>query len=233
MDELTPERSRELAAKPNMDVDDWIKLTGMGIGEHAFYIVDRAGVRFREWDDEFIEDAPIGWQGEMCRQNTRPKLTFPCAPADVVEFIGNDLGGFGLPDEFVGEVRRLQSAAETEAEPQSAATPRIESSEYLPKNTIVAIFAPIVFTEEKWRQMLRDERSGLAKSCAHIPGRRGRGMQSQWCPLEIAKWLLDSDEATQDSSLPVKVNREFRRNRVLEHWRTEWIDYWEMYHTDH
>lgn len=256
MDELTPERCRELAARPMLDVADWIDLTGAGTGEHVLYVVDETGVRFRSWDADFIEQAPVGWQGEMCRQNATPMLAFPCSPSEMVAFVDGDfVGVFGLPDEFVGEVHRLQIATESDAQraradeldrlaeelgsaepatksaepvkPQPAATLSSSAVEYLPKSVIVTIFAQIVMTEDRWRQMLGDKRSSLAKSCSHIPGRKGKNGASQWNPLDVARWVLGREDAD-----PRKINRIFMLHPMLEPWRDEWVELYEMYRDD-
>lgn len=227
MDEPTPERCRELAAKPSIDVADWIELTGMGTGDHAFYVVDHAGVRIRGWSADFIEDAPVAWQGEMCQQNAGAGLTFPSQPADVVAFVENDLGVFGLPDEFVDEVHRLHATAGDRSADEGVTVetyPSTDESRYVGKQVVISVFATILHDKSWWSRSLADPSGWLAK-CRHVKGRPGRGGASRWHPLDIAFGVIDLDEGKVG-----EINRAFSRDPRLSEWKADWEEHYGTYY---
>lgn len=227
MDEPTPERCRELAAQQTLDVADWIDLTGAGTGDHVFYVVDETGVRFRRWDADFIEEAHVGWQGEMCRQNANPTLVFPCPPREVVEFVESDLGVFGLPDDFVNEVRRLQATSEDHPADEGVTVetyPPTDENRYVEKQVVVSVFATILHDKEWWSRNLADP-SGWLDKCRRTKGRPGRGGASRWHPLDIAFGVVDQDEEKIR-----EINKAFSNDPRLSGWKNDWEDYYNTYY---
>lgn len=101
--EVSEERCAELATTPSLRLSAFIELVGVGIGMHESYQVSSEGVAFRKWEEEYISQAPIDWQAEMNRDNEEsPKLTFPCPPAELLQFIDTAIGihCFSVPDAF-------------------------------------------------------------------------------------------------------------------------------------
>ena len=100
--EVSDQRCIELAAK-SLYMDDFIELIGIGGGSHGSYFVDEGGVTFRQWDAEYINQAPVDWQVEMRRDNrTAPQLSFPCSSIELLRFVDTAIGiqRFIAPEAF-------------------------------------------------------------------------------------------------------------------------------------
>lgn len=101
--EVSDERCLGLARSPELYVDHFIELVGIGVGQHESYFVSKEGVSFREWEAGYIAEGPKDWQKDMLRDNrTAPQLEFPCTPAKLLQFIDTAIGihNFSVPDAF-------------------------------------------------------------------------------------------------------------------------------------
>lgn len=75
-----------------INIDAWEKITGIGSGLHGQYRIDKAGVFFKGWAEEQIDEAPI-WQRPQMRAENEHCLTFPCTPHQLLTFIRADVSG--------------------------------------------------------------------------------------------------------------------------------------------
>lgn len=101
--EVSSERCIELANFPQLHVDHWIELVGIGLGRHESYEIRADGITFRRWEDEYLLASPTDWQKEMVRDNrTAPQLAFPCTVQELLAFIDAAIGihCFKVPDDF-------------------------------------------------------------------------------------------------------------------------------------
>lgn len=102
--EPSPDRCAELARLPSLDAEDWIELTGVGLGKVGHYIVSIEGVRFSEWPEEMIKEvATTEGQRQMLRDNKTPALSFPCSTDELMLFVDSETADgtrFDLPEAF-------------------------------------------------------------------------------------------------------------------------------------
>lgn len=103
----------ELARKPKLDRNDWTDITGfdpdkpVGSDEPdrlGMYLITDEAISFCGWDEDFIRSQPVRLRSDMRRQNNH-RLTFPCTPRELVEFVDADVHFSGclydsLPDGF-------------------------------------------------------------------------------------------------------------------------------------
>lgn len=133
--EISAEQCAEIAARQLLDAEDWIDLTGVGIGKHGHFRIAPDGVCFIKWSDE--EVATVGDSTEdqqaMLRDNKAPSLDFPCTPDTLLMFIDSlvksetgDGTFFEVPEAFktaVAAQRQAPDRAEAKVITQESAQP--------------------------------------------------------------------------------------------------------------
>jgi len=154
---LSDARCIELARKAELEIADWIELTGVGIGEcHCLFLVATDGVRFIKWKKGFIKAAPAEWQIDMLRDNQHKPLEFPCTPARMIDFIDSELctifGCFSVPDAFRRAV--TESAPTPDTSRQVPAKPLEIASSDNAKQVDPWIIAAREIANEIWLRML-------------------------------------------------------------------------------
>lgn len=126
--ELTDARCIELASLPELYIDHWIELTGIGVGRGKSHNISAEGVTFIKWTEEEIAGfSPVDEAEIRCLNRTAPNLQFPCAPSELLWFVFNHAGildYFMVPDAFQVAVSAAPSGAlEKAAPPETAVTP--------------------------------------------------------------------------------------------------------------
>ena len=120
------ERLQTLAKKNQLNLADWIEITGLKIdldGENTRYKITCDGVQFAAWPEGMVSEAPALWQAEMSRDNDAPVLTFPCTPNELVDFVDADpagLGSLSVPDSFRDAVTAPLTTVEQSPEKPAA-----------------------------------------------------------------------------------------------------------------
>lgn len=101
---ISNERCIELAQMPELEIAEWVELTGVGVGEKGPFRVTLGSVYFVRWEQEELEAWPPKEQAIMLRENKHEPLVFPCTPARLLDFIDSELstihGCFEAPDVF-------------------------------------------------------------------------------------------------------------------------------------
>jgi hypothetical protein len=102
---LSDERCFELARMPEFGIEEWIELTGVGLGEYCgFFFVAPDGVSFIKHEHDFIKSMSREDQIYMLRDNRHEPLKFPSTPARILDFLDSELctilGCFSAPDSF-------------------------------------------------------------------------------------------------------------------------------------
>lgn len=179
--ELSAERCAELANLHELYLDHWIELVGLGIGRHESYDIGDSGVTFRNWQDDFISAAPLEWQSEMKRDNRiAPRLKFPCAPAELVEFVDTAIGvyDFIVPDAF-----RLAVATGAQVEQGKPNTVNAAGSGESPeiRKRAVLIAEVIGFWPSIEQDLSDSSRNGLSTCAKH----KKHGF---WCIESTLTW---------------------------------------------
>lgn len=105
---LTAAESAELARRQMLDVDDFCRLTVTEItGDHdkgeATYVVSQSGVSFRPVADSLLALLSSAERAVVFEQ-IRHRLSFPCSPVELVDFVRAVDHCFELPKEFVEAV---------------------------------------------------------------------------------------------------------------------------------
>ncbi len=96
--ELTDQRDdwekRELPNLPTgeIDISAWMKLTGVGLGSYGQYLISERGVSFKGWTADQLAEAPVWQQPDMLAENEH-RLTFPCTPQQLLDFVRGDVSG--------------------------------------------------------------------------------------------------------------------------------------------
>lgn len=81
-----------LAIAAEIKIADWVKITGIGLGDHGQYRITENGVSFKGWTAEQIADAPVWQQPDMLSENEHC-LAFPCTPQQLLDFVRGDVSG--------------------------------------------------------------------------------------------------------------------------------------------
>lgn len=101
---LLDDRCIELAQMPELEIAEWIELTGVYLGEIGPYLVTPDSIGFVRWEPEEIRTYPKEFQVDMLRRNKHEPLKFPCTPARLLDFIDSKLseiyGHFEVPNAF-------------------------------------------------------------------------------------------------------------------------------------
>lgn len=113
--EVSPERCAELATQDRLEIEEWIELTGVGIGAYGDYQVTETSVSFIKWTTEQIGSSPVDWQQAMVADN-RSGLEFPCTPVTLAIFVSSAIGHnqFSVPKEFLDSVLLTEKASSQE-----------------------------------------------------------------------------------------------------------------------
>ena len=190
---VSNERCIELAASPELYVDHFKELVGIGIGPHESYVVGNDGVTFRKWEDDFIASSPNDWELEMLRDNrTAPQLTFPCTTAELLTFVDTAIGihCFMVPDAFRMAVERAAPVLTEATKPNGPAS--VETGKKKQTNAEPVQKAP--------------KKPGVTK--AEILG-------VDW-PLPTACLLYTSDAADERSSVDLGGRRNIKKQKNKE-----------------
>jgi len=119
---LLDDRCIELAQMPELEIAEWIELTGVYLGEIGPYLVTPDSVGFVRWEPEEIRTYPKEFQVDMLRRNKHEPLKFPCTPARLLDFIDSELstiyGCFEVPDAFRQAVTVTEGVQTTDTTPQ-------------------------------------------------------------------------------------------------------------------
>ncbi|MBA4243049.1 MAG: hypothetical protein C0452_03935 [Pseudomonas sp.] len=75
-----------------IDIAAWVKITGIGLGKHGQYQITENGVSFKGWATQQIAEAPVWQQPDMLAENEH-RLTFPCTPQQLLDFVRGDVSG--------------------------------------------------------------------------------------------------------------------------------------------
>ena len=101
---LLDDRCIEFAQMPELEIAEWIELTGVSLGEIGPYLVTPDSVGFVRWEPEEIRTYPKEFQVDMLRRNKHEPLKFPCTPARLLDFIDSEFsetyGCFEVPAAF-------------------------------------------------------------------------------------------------------------------------------------
>ena len=145
----------ELARKPKLDRNDWTDITGLDPEKPVesddrdrlgMYLITDEAISFCGWDEDFIRSQPVRLRSDMRRQNNH-RLTFPCTPRELVEFVDADVNFSGcLYDSLPAGFREAVAASHESNDPQSDASlmgdasqqPRAQDGadeKYVPKTT--------------------------------------------------------------------------------------------------
>jgi hypothetical protein len=146
--QVSQDRVIELANLPQLYVEHWIELVGIGLGRHESYEIRADGITFRRWEDEYLLASPTDWQKEMARDNrTAPQLAFPCTVQELLAFIDAAIGihCFKVPDDF-----RLAAASNVQKnDMQSHHIAQIEGSGGAEQQAPQAIIGPPTSLEKQ------------------------------------------------------------------------------------
>jgi hypothetical protein len=113
--EVAPMRCIELAGQRDLSATEWVELTGIGLGIYGMYVITEQGVDYLKWSPAEIAYTTTDWQMAMLSDNNATSLSFPCSPAELVEFVEYAIGSFrfGIPISFrtavIGDVKPANS----------------------------------------------------------------------------------------------------------------------------
>ena len=125
---LFDDRCIKLAQMPELEIAEWIELTGVCLGEIGPYLVTLDSVGFVRWEPDEIRTYPKEFQVDMLRRNKHEPLKFPCTPARLLDFIDSEFstiyGRFEVPDAFRQAVNVTESAQAIDTTPQVPVEPQ-------------------------------------------------------------------------------------------------------------
>ena len=117
----------------------------------------------------------------------------------------------------------------TQAEPQTA--PVVDSASNAPVGGITTaqvatIFDAVPYTAENWPKRLSDTK--WVKPALVALGAAG-GATSLWCPATLARLIHGRQRGAARQKTLETLNRKFKSNPVLEPWRADWNEHYEMF----
>lgn len=112
-----------------------------------------------------------------------------------------------------------------------ASTPGADSAGNAPVDGITtaqvaAIFDDLPFTAENWPKRLSDTK--WVKPAQVALGAAG-GATSLWCPATLARLIHGKGKGAEKLKTLETLNGKFKNNPVLQPWRTDWNEHYEMF----
>ena len=103
---------------------------------------------------------------------------------------------------------------------------RVAPVEGITTSQVAAIFDALQYTAENWPKRLSDTK--WLKPAQVALGAAG-GATSLWCPVTLARLIHGRQRGAAKQKTLEALNRKFKSNPVLEPWRTDWNEHYEMF----
>lgn len=196
---LSPDECAAMAWRDDITLVDWIKITGVGMGTHGAYEINKSGVLFIPWTDYEVATAPLDFQVAMLQDNETSSLSFPCCAQELGRFVRSALGihCFSLPDAF--NLCLLFLAAEiTTTEGTANHDFAVTKSDLLDGLQLPA----------KWKEILTHQKANQKRIGAALlqPGKRGRqqgggSAESLWNAVVFTRLLVEAGELNRTQAV--------------------------------